>query len=225
MHWVIRAYSCVLLAYTGWRTYDLLVLNLPNDWSSSLLALLFLFAAEIGLILWHEASISSTSTYSQHYTATALTWLDFLGSTVAGVGDMVMRQTIVQDYEIPALLATLIIYGLPALMALNVAGALIYLSNDARSVKDRERRMLAFEAHDQAIRELRDHRQKLVKQAKRDIYAEISGEIPEQLDSPQSAARGRPRPIYHHRLGRNGRKPYAAEERLDPTSPAKGEAP
>ena len=175
MKWVIRAYSFVLLGYTGWRTYDLLLHNLPADWSSSLLAMLFLFAAEIGLVLWHEASINSTTTYTQHYVATALTWLDFVGSTVAGVGDMIIRQTIIGDYAVPPLLAMVIIYGLPAIMAANVAGALVYLSNDGQAVKDREKRMLSFEAHEQAIRELKQHRGRLVVQAKRDIYAEITG--------------------------------------------------
>lgn len=214
MKWVIRAYSLVLLAYTGWRTYDLMLNNLPKDWSSSLLALLFLFAAEVGLILWHEASISSTSTYNQHYVATALTWLDFVGSTVAGVGDMIIRQTIIGDYAIPPLLAIVIIYGLPSLMALNVAGAIIYLSNDAQSVKDREKRMLDFEAHDQAIRELKQHRRTLVAQAKRDIYAEITGEIPAggQARKPQETTK---RPRWRARLQRNGKEVYNAESEAE----------
>jgi hypothetical protein len=159
--------------------------NLPDDWGSTLLAFLFLFAAEIGLIIWHETSIGHTTTYTQHGVSVALTWLDFVGSLAAGIGDMIIRQTIMVDYAIPPFLAMFIIFGLPVLVALNVAGAIVYLSNDSDNVKDREKRMLEFEAHKQAIRLLKDNKKKLVQAAKREIYQEIAGVIPPE-DPPAS---------------------------------------
>lgn len=167
MRWIVRAYTLVLLAYTGWRTYDFMMHQLPSGDLSFWLAILFLFATEAGLAIWHEVSISHTSTYSQHYVSVSLTWLDFAGSLGAGVADMILRQTFYDGYQVPALLATGLIYGLPLLVAVNVAGALVYLANDAEQQLDRERRFLDFEASRQALRQVGGNRRVLA-QAKRD---------------------------------------------------------
>ena len=45
MRWIVRAYTLVLLAYTGWRTYDFMMQQLPDDsfnfWLAILLILVF----------------------------------------------------------------------------------------------------------------------------------------------------------------------------------------
>jgi len=176
MRWVIRAYVIVLLFYTGWRTYDFMVQQLPKSDISFWLAILFLFATEAGLFIWHEVSINHTSTYTQHYLSTTLTWLDFAGSLSAGIADMIIRQTLVSDYVIPPVLVTALIYGLPIIVAINVAGALVYLANDAELVEERERRFLSFEAYRQASRALKDSKSKLVASKKKELYRTISGE-------------------------------------------------
>ena len=174
MRWVVRAYALVLLGYTGWRTWDFMSQQLPLA-SGQFLALLFLFATEIGLIIWHEVSIGHTSTFTQHYVASGLMWIDFTGSLGAGIADMILRQTMAV-YQVPPLMITLLIYGMPAIVAMNVAGAMIYLSNDADAQRTRQLRFLAFEADKQAYSEIDAHRRKIVTSRKREIIGDITGE-------------------------------------------------
>lgn len=190
MRWIIRIYTFILLAYTGWRTWDFMINQLPAGETSTWLALLFLFATEAGLAIWHEVSIGHTTTYTQHYVATFLTWLDFAGSLSAGVADMIIRQTMA-NYAIPPMLATFLIYGLPAIVAANVAGALIFLANDADAQRQRAQRFLEAEATQQAIQEINQHRRRIVSDRKRQIVGELTGDafkLPENAGNAGNTA-------------------------------------
>lgn len=177
MKWIIRLYALVLLGYAGWRTYDFMLRQLPQGETGYLLALLFLFATEAGLALWHELSIKHTTTQEQHYTATALTWIDFGGSLAAGTADMILRQTFATGYTVPPLLVTTLIYGLPLIVALNVAGVLVFLANDSETQLDRAKRELRFEIYRQAIRELQDNQSAIAEGMKKDIYRELRDDV------------------------------------------------
>lgn len=174
MKWIIRIYTFVLLIYTGWRTIDFLLMQLPDNDMSWWLALVFLFATEIGILIWHEISMSHTTTYTQHYIATGLTWLDFTGSFGAGVADMILRQTMMADYQIPRELAMGLIIGLPLIVAINVAGALMYLANDADLQRIRTRKFLEFEADKQAMQEIDAGRRRLVASRKATLMKELT---------------------------------------------------
>lgn len=212
MKWIIRAYALILLAYTGWRTYDFMLHQLPNDETGHFLALLFLFATEAGLALWHEISLRHTSTQEQHYTAIALTWLDFAGSLVAGIADMIIRQTLTSEYVIPPLLVTVLIYGLPLVVAINVAGVLIYLTNDGELQLDRAKRQLRFEITRQAIKELQANQGAIAEGMKKDIYKQLRDDVTgrmakEYLKAASTETRLNPDlPV----PGRNGHKPEMA---------------
>jgi uncharacterized membrane protein len=175
--WIIRLYALVLLGYTGWRTYDFMINQLPAGDTSTLLALLFLFATEAGLALWHEISLRHSTTSEQQMTATALTWVDFAGSLTAGVADMILRQNFASGYTIPPLLVLLLLYGLPLIVALNVAGVLIYLSHDAEAQLDRAKSQLRFEITRQALRELHDNRGAIAEGMKKDIYRQLRDDV------------------------------------------------
>lgn len=175
MKWIVRGYLFVLLAYTGWRTFDFMLNQLPAGDTSAWLAIFFLFSTEVGLLIWHEINISHTTTYTQHYLSMGLMWLDFVGSLGAGIADMIIRQTLVDSYQIPPVMATGLLFGLPILVAFNVAGGLVYLMNDSNAVIQRETRFLNFEAQDQAIRELQTGRSKLVSNQRREIFMAITG--------------------------------------------------
>ena len=190
MRWIVRAYTLVLLAYTGWRTYDFMMQQLPDDSFNFWLAILFLFATEMGLAIWHEYSISHTTTYTQHYVAVSLTWLDFAGSLGAGIADMVLRQTMLANYQVPESLAVFLIYGLPALVAINIAGALVFLANDAEATIDRERRFIEFEASRQAIRQISSNRRVIASRKRDELYQlmtsgdapKTNGRVPEEAE-------------------------------------------
>lgn len=182
MKWIVRFYSFILLAYTGWRTYDFMSRQLPSGYSSMVLSILFLFATEAGLLLWHEVSLSHSTTIEQQQISTGLTWLDFIGSLGAGIADMIIRQTLISDYQIPPLLITALIYGLPATVAANVAGALMYLSHDAEKQIDRAKNQLRFEVTRQAIKELRDNTGSIAETMKKDIYRELRDDVTGKLE-------------------------------------------
>lgn len=176
MKWIMRAYAGVLLLYTGWRTFDFVLQQLPTGSTSIWLAILFLFATEAGLAIWHEVSINHTTTFAQHHIAIVMTWLDFAGSLGAGVADMILRQTLMAGYQVPEWIALGLIFGLPLLMAANVAGIFIYLQNDAQDLRARQKRFLQFEADEQAFKALSENRARLAKVKKAEIYSELSGE-------------------------------------------------
>lgn len=207
MRWIIRFYAIVLLGYAGWRTYDFMLHQLPAGETGYLLALLFLFATEAGLALWHETSLRHTTTQEQHYTATALTWIDFVGSLIAGVADMILRQTFAGDYVIPPLLVTALIYGLPLVVALNVAGVLVYLANDAEIQIDRAKRQLRFEITKQALQELHDNHGAIAKSMKTDIYKELRDDVTGKLAREYLKDK---RPVFSD----NGHSEYNAETQI-----------
>jgi len=171
--WFIRGYIILMLVYTGWRTWDFITQTLPDNDGTFWLAILFLFATEVGLFMWHEISMRYITTYFQLYIATTLMWVDFVASIGAGVADMILRQTVV-NYQVPMWLGQALIYGLPLIVAANVAGAMMYLSNDADLKKQRARKMLDFEADEMAIRYLTDHKRNLVAARKKEITADIA---------------------------------------------------
>src|SRR5512146_1460787 len=131
MKWIIRIYSVVLLGYTGWRTFDFISGQLPKNDISFWLSIAFLFCTEAGLVLWHETHLHHTTTENQDRITFALTWVDFVGSLAAGIADMIVRQTFIDGYTIPPALAQFLMYGLPAIMAFNVAGVILFEQYDA----------------------------------------------------------------------------------------------
>ncbi len=177
MKWIIRLYAVVLLAYTGWRTYDFMINQLPAGDLSTWLAIFFLFSTEAGLALWHEISLHHITTSEQRHISVALTWLDFAGSLAAGVADMILRQSFYQGYVIPPALALFLLYGLPALVALNIAGVLYYFSNDGEIQIDQRKKELKFEITRQALQELDENKDAIAAAMKEDIFKKLRDDV------------------------------------------------
>lgn len=199
MKWVIRVYSLVLLAYTGWRTYDFMSSQLPKSDISFWLSIAFLFATEAGLVLWHEAHLHHTTTDTQDKLTFALTWIDFVGSLAAGIADMILRQTFIVGYQIPPMLAQFLLYGLPAIMAINVAGVILYEQNDAEVQEDAAEKAARFEVHKQAMKQIRGDRQALATEKSGVIYNRLRGHVTGHVDNVYGAA-----PELTSTTGKNG---------------------
>lgn len=236
MKWIIRVYSLVLLAYTGWRTYDFMSSQLPKSDISFWLSIAFLFATEAGLVLWHEAHLHHVTTDTQDKLTQALTWIDFVGSLAAGVADMILRQTFIEGYEIPPMLAQFLMYGLPCIMAINVAGVILFEQNDAEVQEDAAEKAARFEVHKQAMKQIRADRQALATEKSGVIYNRLRGHVVGHVDSTYGDApalsasnQRQPRrmPVYMPRTRANN-APYNQETQAvdqvpaDPTQPSTG---
>lgn len=219
MKWIIRVYSFILLGYTGWRTYDFISSQLPKNDISFWLSIAFLFATEAGLLIWHEAGLDHVTTKTQESVSKWMTWIDFAGSLSAGVADMILRQTLVNGYQVPPALAQFLIYGLPVIMAANVAAVLIFQSNDAEKQLDRSKRQLRFEIYDQAMKELHENRGAIAEGMKKDIYRELKDDVTGKVARQFLRADQTPHP------STNGRAPVLSlnsetEAVANPTRPA-----
>lgn len=186
MKWIIRIYSLVLLAYTGWRTYDFMSSQLPKSDISFWLSIAFLFATEAGLVLWHEAHLHHTTTDVQDKLTMGLTWIDFVGSLAAGIADMILRQTFIDGYQIPPMLAQFLMYGLPCIMAINVAGVILFEQNDAEVQEDAAEKAARFEVHKAAMKQIRADKSAMATEKSDVIYKRVRGRVTGYVDDVYS---------------------------------------
>jgi len=143
-------------------------------------SLVFLLAAEIGLIVWHELSLRST-TGQQNGISNIMTWVDFGASTSAGIADMLVSQTLVAGYQVPALLALAILYGLPLVMAANVAAAILYFNADSDEQLNKTKRMLKHNIHAEAMAEIDRQKKSVAKGMAPELTAVITRETMEEV--------------------------------------------
>ena len=180
MKWVLRIYAVSLLIYTGYRTWRFLQTTLPASESGQFVSLVFLLAAEIGLLLWHELSLRST-TGRQNSIANVMTWTDFIASTAAGIADMLISQSLMEGYQIPPMMGMAIIYGLPLIMAANVAAALLYFNADSDEQLAKSRRMLKHGIHSEAIKTVEKQTQSVAKDLAPELAGQIKAEVIEEV--------------------------------------------
>jgi len=197
MKWVLRVYAVSLLIYTGYRTWRFLQTTLPASETGAFVSLVFLLAAEIGLLVWHELSLRST-TGAQNSIANVMTWLDFGASTAAGIADMLISQTFLDGYQIPVMLGLAIVYGLPLVMAANVAAAIMYFNADSDEQLNKARRMLKHTIHSEAIKEVTGQQKAVAKGLAPELTEQIQGEVIAEvrtaiLGAPEPSDNGRPR--------------------------------
>jgi hypothetical protein len=178
--WVLRIYAVSLLVYTGFRTWRFLQTTLPASESGQFVSLVFLLAAEIGLILWHELSLRST-TGRQNSIANVMTWTDFAASTAAGIADMLIGQSLIEGYQIPPMLGMAIIYGLPLVMAANVAAAILFFNADSDEQLDKSRRMLKHTIHAEAMTQVQKQQKAVAKGLAPELTAQIESEVIEEV--------------------------------------------
>lgn len=187
MNWILYVYELLLLVYTGFRTYDLMIRQLPSGMDPTgrmVIGLAFLGATEAGLIIWHFLHRKAANTTTQERTAHAMTWIDFTASMGAGVGDMVLTQTILAGYVMPPLLGYILMYGLPLVFAANVGAGIFYSTHDAGEMEARKQKQIAFaktdtqlEILDQTIQSLRAQKQAIANSIKKDTAKVLRDEV------------------------------------------------
>lgn len=159
---VMYVYAVILSGYMGWRTWDFMSQQIPPEMGDAgfYLPLLYLFATEIGMIVWLEVSRRATTTH-QYVISTVFTYLDFVGSSFAGVADMITRQQMIA-MTIPETLARFLTYAMPVLLATNVLAVIAFLKFDADEMRERSDRELNWAAYSGAAKWAKAHKGQLV---------------------------------------------------------------
>lgn len=179
----VRVYSLILMAYTGWRTLDFMMSQLPKNDLSFWLSVIFLFSAELGLLMWSELAMKHATTEAQEWIAKILAVIDFVGSTAAGTADMVLHQTLLQELVVPVWLSQFLIYGMPLVMAMNVGAVFLFLWFDAEQWIAREKRQTVFEITRSAIEQLQSERLTIAGSRKGMVYQSLKAEVLHLVDS------------------------------------------
>ena len=196
MNILFYLYEGLLLAYTGWRTFDFMTTQLPaGDGTTQILALAFLGSTELGLILWHWINRKHTTTHMQEQVASTMQWIDFLASMLAGVADMIIRQTMLDGYNIPATLAYILIYGLPAIMALNVGAGLVYKENDADEMLERAKKRTAYKIHKAGLQQLEEQADVMAQNMRGPIYQNLRDEVVSRVNDKYNLPKALPKEV------------------------------
>lgn len=159
---IITLYACALLVYAGWRTYDYMAGSLQGvtDTTRLLVAMVFLFASEIGLLMWLHVGRPKATTDIQEAAATSMIFVNFVGSMILGLADVLKHNTM---YFVElAFLDPILLLAPWVLIVANVGGYLIYHMTDSEEQLSRAERRLSHEeirlemlARQEAINELK----------------------------------------------------------------------
>lgn len=176
---IMYVYGCILLGYTVYRSYDFLQYNLPTAIAGEV-ALLGVFALDIGLIVWDTAYSYFAKSKRQEQISLAFIVVDFLGSFGAGVADMILRQTMI-NYVMPPVLGKILIYGIPAIVAGNVAALIYYMINDPTQAEKRVRRRIEAKVIEGALEQVEADADALAQEVKKSIAEVIKRRAKENV--------------------------------------------
>lgn len=177
-------YAVVLLVYAGWRTYDYVSGSLTgiDATTATLIAVIFLFASEIGLLIWLHKAMPSASTDAQETISTAMIFINFAGSMVLGLADVLKHnQVYVIDLQ---WLDPILLLAPWVLIAANVLGVVLYHLNDSEEMLHRAERRLAhaeskleIEARTKAVQELQKNEASLAEKLAPHYYADLVSRV------------------------------------------------
>lgn len=182
----LTIFAVAMLLYTAWRSFDYMNNNLQgvSDIVRVLISIAFLSFSEIGLIVWMHIAQPNATTDTQETVSSILIWVDFLGSMVVGLGDMLKHNTF---YTINLSILDPVLFLAPWLMVVaNVAGYIIFHGADSENQLDRAERRLRheetkveMEAREEAIRQVQANKramaEKLAPSYAGDIFDRVTG--------------------------------------------------
>lgn len=226
---VITAFAIALLIYAGFRSFDYMKMNLQGvgQTTAYLVALVFLFASEIGLLVWLHVARPQATTDIQETTSTAMIAVNFVGSMILGLADLLIHNTL---YVVNvSFLDPVLLFAPWFLIVANVGGYLVYhMADSDEQLARAERRLhheevrLEMEARTQAIQELQGNLKglagKLAPHYYNDLVSRVEGRTAARF--ARAAKRLQPQGEPESILSGNGsgKHTYHAEvDSLDPT--------
>ena len=182
--YIMTGFALVMLAYQAWRVFDYMGSSLQgvSDTVRFIVSVAFLAFSEVGLIIWLHVGKPNATTDIQEATATTMIWVNFFGSMLVGLADMLKHNTM---YVVDLAFMDPVLFIAPwALVVLNVGGYLIYHQADSEAQTGRaERRLLheeaktEIEARRAAIRQLQQNRQAIADELAPHYYQDIADRI------------------------------------------------
>jgi hypothetical protein len=230
---LMTIYAVALLVYAGWRSFDYMTRLLADvsTTTANLVAIVFLFASEIGLLVWLYVAGPNATTEAQETTATVLMVVNFIGSMILGLADILAHNTL-YAFEMPWAEPVLLLTPW-VLVAANVAGHIVYHRSDADEKLKQAERALQFQerklhilSKQAAIASLQAEQESMARELAPHYYRDIRDRVTGQtmrnlqrrvntLDKTQvegqavrGPARDLPQPVV---TGSNGRKLEPAE--------------
>ncbi len=218
---LMTGFAIVLLIYAAYRSWDYMSGSLQgvDRTTAYLVAAVFLFASEIGLLLWLHFAQPNATTDIQETTANVMIGVNFIGSMILGLADLLKHNTL---YVVNlSWLDPLLLLAPWVLIAANVLGHIVYhLADSEESLKREERRLvheearLEIAARSKAVEELNRNRaaiaEKLAPGYYADLVSRVEGRTLARFERQAKNAAKRlveQVPIY----GRNGHQVYNAE--------------
>lgn len=150
--WILTVTILVMLAYTGWRVYDYMSTNLVgvDQGTGFWVALAFLTFTEIGLLVWLHVAQPGATTNRQENVANVMVWVDYAGSMLLGLADLVKHNTM---YRVDLSKIDPVLFIAPwVIVAANVAAWIVFKTNDSDEKLRREERRLLHAEHELEIK-------------------------------------------------------------------------
>ena len=188
----MTGYAIILLLYAGWRSFDYMrgMLTGVNSTVAYMVAISFLFCSEIGLLIWLHKAAPDSTTDTQETTANIMVAINFAGSMVLGLAD-ILKHNSIYEVELPWIEPVLLLAPW-ILIASNVLGHIIYHRTDSDEMIKRAERELKYQerklhitAKQAAIQSLKDSEEELARKLSphyfKDIQDRVTGDTMRRL--------------------------------------------
>ena len=189
---LMTGYAIILLLYAGWRSFDYMkgMLTGVNETVAYMVAISFLFCSEIGLLIWLHKAAPDSTTDAQEATANIMVAVNFAGSMVLGLAD-ILKHNSIYEVELPWIEPVLLLAPW-ILIASNVLGHIIYHRTDSDEMLKRAERELKYQerklhitAKQAAIQSLKDSEEELARKLSphylKDVQDRVTGDTIRKL--------------------------------------------
>ena len=153
---VLTAFALLMLSYQAWRVLDYMSGSLQGvtPTTALIVSIAFLTFSEIGLLIWLHSGRPGASTDTQETIATIMIWVDFFGSMILGLADLLKHNTI---YVVDLSAIDPLLFLTPWLLVVaNVGAYLAYYMSDAEDERDRTERKLRHKERQLELKSMRD---------------------------------------------------------------------
>ncbi len=165
-----------LFIYTAFRTYDVLRMSLPAD--AGEMAIVGIMGIDGAVVAWTLFKMFGARGDWQHAIASVMIVVSLAGVLVSVLGDTLMRQP---GATVPAYLQTAVWWGIPTLIWLNVAAAILAHLQDPRHQIKRAQRDVEDAIEAAVAEKLRENAANIASAVAPDVAAHRAEEVQRRI--------------------------------------------